>query len=323
MKKYIIFIVRVLLTVIFLSFILKTVDFSKTIRLTQSLNIVYVIYAFVLILLIRIIMAIRWNYILSKNNIRVSLKEIIYITYISSSFGQFLPGGLGTDLLRGYQLIKTCKRTAEVSGSIIIDRFIGIYSMLLLALIGAVLARIIGISTGLILTLLVINAVLGFILYLAQVIRVRLNSSNFGKKSAVKTIDKIWSTFADRKKIFELLPGILSLSLFVQIMRCFVFYFLYLAYGYSINVIYFIIFIPILFVITLIPVSIGGLGIREGTLIYFFSTLQIGPEISTGVGIIFQALQVLACLPGFFFWFFRGRASRERCRSVLGKESCA
>lgn len=323
MKKYIIFIVRVLLTVTFLSFILKTVDFPKTIRLTQSLDIVYAIYAFVLILLIRIIMAIRWHYILSKNNIRVSLKEIIYITYISSSFGQVLPGGLGTDLLRGYQLSKAYGHIAEISGSIVIDRLIGICSMFLLALIGAVLAEVLGISTGLITALLIINGILVFGFSLVQPICKKLNSSNFGKKSAVKTIDKIWSAFADRKKVFELLPGVLSLSLFVQIMRCFVFYFLYLAYGYSVNVIYFIIFIPILFVIILIPVSIAGLGIREGTLIYFFSTLQIGPEISTGVGIIFHALQVLACLPGFFFWFFRSRASRERYRSVLGKESCA
>ena len=70
------------------------------------------------------------------------------------------------------------------------------------------------------------------------------------------------------------------------------------------NFMYFVIFIPIMFVITLIPVSIGGLGVREGVLVVLFSSVGAPAEISIGAGLVSQVLQIFVAAPVLVLWLF-------------------
>jgi hypothetical protein len=58
-----------------------------------------------------------------------------------------------------------------------------------------------------------------------------------------------------------------------------------------------------------LPISLGGLGVREGALVVFFGDAGFTPEISVAGGLIFHGLQLIAFLPGFVLFLF-GRNER-------------
>jgi uncharacterized membrane protein YbhN (UPF0104 family) len=95
---------------------------------------------------------------------------------------------------------------------------------------------------------------------------------------------------------------VLALSLLVIAIRCFIFYCLYRAFGVTLPLVSLAIFIPIMFVAVLIPVSIGGLGVRETALVCLFGSIGVASEASISVGILFQLLQIVASLPGLALW---------------------
>ena len=66
---------------------------------------------------------------------------------------------------------------------------------------------------------------------------------------------------------------------------------------------YYFVYVPVIFVISMLPISVAGIGVREGSFVYFFS--QVGaskPEaFSLSLAVFLQAVG-LALLGGALYW---------------------
>jgi uncharacterized protein (TIRG00374 family) len=91
-------------------------------------------------------------------------------------------------------------------------------------------------------------------------------------------------------------------SIAIVIVRCFIFYCLYRAFGSAVPIFALMVFIPVMFVAVLLPISIGGLGVRETALVLLFGTFAVQAEVSVSVGIMFQFLQIVISIPGIVIW---------------------
>jgi uncharacterized protein (TIRG00374 family) len=313
MKKYLAYMLRLFLGVLLLIYIIKLIDVNMAINLAKDINLHYVALAFLLILSIRILMILRWKFILNFRNTTTQSGELIKIFFKGAVLGTALPGMIGPDLMKGYLLSKRNGKIHDVTASIVIDRYIGFFSMFLVALFGSLFGRLFGIETELTALLLIIN-----ILFIASFVLSKTITNKIGelKISSQPFFSKIWNfvwAIAYQKKaLYTILPKTLFLSIIVQILRCIIFFLIYLAYGQKIEFIYFIIFIPIMFVISFLPVTISGLGLREGTLSYLFGFINIESEISVGVGLVFQILIIFASLPGIYFWMQTKKLKRHK-----------
>ena len=223
-KKYLTFGLKVLFSSAVFLLLARKLDLNKISGLIASINIYYTCGAVLLILFLRILMAIRWKIILRTKEIAVPLPELIYITYVSSSVGQVFPGSIGADLIRAYQLNKKNKNLVGIASTILVDRCIGIYSMFLVAFIGSIIARIMNVSIGVFWVLFWINLL--FVVGWAVLFLLKNQFSKMPIK-AIKLKELLLSVtnYEDLKRIF--LYSLL-LSFGVQILRCVVFYFLYL-----------------------------------------------------------------------------------------------
>ena len=67
-----------------------------------------------------------------------------------------------------------------------------------------------------------------------------------------------------------------------------------------------------MFVTVLIPISLGGLGVREAALVYFFRTIGVPAEVSVSVGLMFQFLQIITSAPGIVFWWTERRSAETK-----------
>jgi hypothetical protein len=57
--------------------------------------------------------------------------------------------------------------------------------------------------------------------------------------------------------------------------------------------------IPIVFLLMLLPISVGGIGVREGILVVYSGFLGVPTEQAVLAGLSFYFFQIMMLLPGF------------------------
>lgn len=73
-----------------------------------------------------------------------------------------------------------------------------------------------------------------------------------------------------------------------------------LAYGLGENIPFlsFLIFVPLIILFAMLPVSISGLGVREGAFVLFFGLIEVKPETATSLSLLWFMSMAVAGLIG-------------------------
>jgi len=245
----------------------------------KRLNYWWVLATCGVLIAIRIAMAFRWKLLLQAQGINVSQIYLTKVLFVSTLSGWMIPGGLGSDIMRGAELMTRIGKGQLVSATIFLDRLIGVYGMLLVATVSGIIAEATGILSGIALPLLIthILIIVGWrVLYKRRVwIDLKLwKNSKLVKKLQEKL--KVFISATTNRAIFTtVFPKSLIVSIFINLLRSILFYCLYRAFGVTANFVLLLFITPLIFLAVLIPISIGGLGVREGILAYYFKTVGI------------------------------------------------
>jgi uncharacterized protein (TIRG00374 family) len=296
--------IRLLLTFAFIWFIYTKIDLSNLFSTIKKANYWLILLALGVFVFNRILISLRWKVILSAYDIPATLLNVIKIIFVSMPAGFLTPGGAGTDLARGYQVSKQHGQTADVAGSIIIDRIIGLYSMFFVAFIAIYISPPIEYmyEMRMILTVSILLLTVGGLvgLYILRVYGSRVNIS-FSKKLNAQ-LSKLINALADFSVLKKIFMPIAIISLLVQFCRCVVFYFLFLSLGVQLDFIYFLVLVPLVFVLLFMPISLGGLGVRETSLLFFFAQFGVASEVSVSAGLLGYGLEMLMLLVGILIF---------------------
>jgi uncharacterized membrane protein YbhN (UPF0104 family) len=101
-----------------------------------------------------------------------------------------------------------------------------------------------------------------------------------------------------RQKPSIFLKTLFYFSLPVQCINILSFMCLAEAFSVSLNPLYFFIFIPIVTVVVVLPISIAGIGTRELAMVYFFSKVGVERSVSLGISLLSFAFFVIVSLLG-------------------------
>ena len=92
-----------------------------------------------------------------------------------------------------------------------------------------------------------------------------------------------------------------------------------LELGLNINYIIVLAFLPIISVAQLIPISIAGWGVREGTVVSLFTLMGLDPSISLVVSLLWGSSIVLAAVLSGLVWILM-RSGNENLRDIRTSE---
>lgn len=298
------------------------VDFQALLQAFLNVDLAFFGGACLLVVCVRLLMSVRWKLLLDSRSISISLAESIYINFISHSVGFLLPGGVGADLMRGHHAYQKNKELMTVTSAIVFDRLVGVFSMLVVALLSSLMLvlgqdqasqivfRVFWLSA-----LALVGMVLGVLClyWFEQPIRRRFSDGGFfGRK-----ISKLLSLFDARDLGKEILSKLLSLSLVMQLLRAGIFAFIFLALGIELDLIYVFAFTPIVFIVMLIPISVGGIGVREGAIFLLYGALGVSLEQSISAGLLFYGAQVLMVVPGLMLMLLAAAFGRKKARTKV------
>ncbi len=310
---------RLALGVGLLAILARSMDLDELGALLRRIAPAWLIPAGLVILLLRVVMAARWKSLLHAFAIHVSLLELVRVLFISMFMGYFLPGAIGMDVVRGYFLMKKHSRKVDIAATVLLDRLVGVYALSLFAFVGSLAAvevenrRVLIVSLAL-LQLLLLGAGIVF-LRLGSRLRRTPAGGRAGWRASLRAQLVRLSGLIEHPRMAKAGSWLLLLSLLAMLGRCILFYCLYRAFGVDLSIGPFLVFIPLVMVAIMIPITAGGLGIREGALVYFFGLLGVATEVSASVGILSHILQIVVGIPGLYFWFVGDRTTLGRSTS--------
>ncbi|OEF95937.1 lysylphosphatidylglycerol synthase transmembrane domain-containing protein [Desulfuribacillus alkaliarsenatis] len=276
---------RILVSTGILAFLFWRIEWREVPQHIQGADYRYIIAALLATKLAIFISAYKWH-ILSKSTSNVTFVESLRWYYIGFFFSNFLPGSISGDVPRAYYASKKIGMTNAIA-SITVERVFAGIALVITAVIGFVVISGAGEYAHHVWLLAGIFAVLYLLLFNNYIIG--LLTRRLGK--SVRDFYKTVETYKTRK---YLLTKLLLASLAFQVCFVWITDLLFRALGIEVNFLYQLGFVAVISAMTMIPISMNGLGVREGTYAYFFATVGIAESISITVSLLFY-LSVLIC----------------------------
>jgi len=288
------------------AYLIHKVGFHNIVDSFREINPFYFILFFFAIILFTIMQTYKWAILVKNQGINVSFKDLLEMRFIGEFYNFLIPGRFGSLIRIIYLRDKTKKNIGEVSSNIIVDKIIDTFVVFLLAAIGAILL-------AKQFSDLYWQVGLGFVLLLILILF-------FKSQKRSKLIFKIIYKFFIPKNLkhkaeesyelfFKSLPSMKSLiwpvsfGLVTWVVNFSAMYILAIAFHLNIPYIYFVTMFPIATIVTLIPITISGLGTRELALIALFSVFSISAADVIALSLTSYILTILLSLIGLYFSF--------------------
>jgi glycosyltransferase 2 family protein len=302
-KVLIISIIQIALTVILLVALARLLDPAKLRQLLQAADPVWLMIGFVILAAQQIISAERWRLVvvaLSAPQYRMSF--YLFWQGLSMLCSMVLPSIIGADLVRTYVLSGRTPIGTAVR-IVLIDRALGLLALTTLVIVSVLILPRFFIAQPLLL-LSVAIAVCGPATYL---ILTRLVPRLKGAQRAALAARELG---LDLRRTVEGSgrARVILISLTLHLLSVFAFVSLGNAIGMpEVDFVHYLAIVSCALLVTIIPISIGGWGIRESALVIGFGLLSVEPEraftLSATFGLLVMlssAVVALLGIPTFF-----------------------
>jgi len=273
-----------LIGIVLFVYIIYTIGIEKITSAFVIIPFYFFILAIVPLFPRLLLYALRWQYISKKQKINADLIYFYKLSFVSIYYGLITPGAVGW-YIKIFYLRKKCNAAIEKCvTNALLDGTIGGLVGLFIALIGAIVFfdRFPGFFP-IILLFFILNIV-------ALVIFLKKSRGNKIFKYIIRPlIPKKYKDRADQSldSFYEDIPRLRDLIIpFLIESVCWVLlalqtYIFVLAFSINIPFTSFIFIHTIsLIAVALMPVTIGGLGVREGAMVYMLLSFGVKPEIS-------------------------------------------
>lgn len=248
--------------------------------------------------------ALRWRLLLAAQGIHISPTRAIRLTWVGLFFNNVSLGLTGGDVVKAYYASRETDKRTEAVLTVLIDRVLGIYTMLLLA---AVMCVFIMGRPGLgqlawsviaVAIVAVLGTLVAFSWKFRLLLKVRTLLQKLPGSSHLLRIDR--AVFLYRDHPGTLLAGV-ALSLASQASMFFGMFLLSRSMGIDVPMVYFFIFPPIVTILSSLPINVGGWGVGEWLYAQFFALVAVGASPAISLSILYRLTQsVLVSLPGAF-----------------------
>jgi len=266
-------------------------DSGHTFSIIKSIGPFYFFSAVFLYIFSQLISSFRWKLLLPEH---FTIKKLFSIYMIGAFFGSFMPGIVGGDAVRAYYLNKKAKKMSLTLASIFMDRYLGYASLMMIGISAAPFAfSYFGTSPykwimPFIFAAFVVGSLLFFMLQL-------------GKR--FRGMSEFYEYFASLKKQKGIIINAILISLLVQFLNFFIVVVLAAGMGEKIPLLVLFVFLPIIITITMIPISISGLGVREGSFVILLGLIGVRSEIATSLSLAWFFSVFVGSIPGLAIYF--------------------
>ncbi|MCI0561659.1 MAG: flippase-like domain-containing protein [Nitrososphaera sp.] len=304
------FYVRLIGGLALLIFLIRAVGVGEITHALMLIRPHLIVLAFLGIALDTVIMVYRWAVILRINWPEISFRQILRCYLISGFVGNFAP--FSSDLIKMYWSSNQTSDPKVAVSSVLIDRVIGMFSLGIITLIALVALResriaALGASVSYSIMGLVTLAIVGPLALQTRTIASSLaRLLKMSRSRLMLKIAEVCETLLSYCEHRQVIVRALVMSFGNHCISILVYYVIVQGFPTSLPVAYFFLFIPAAQFLATLPVTVGGIGVFEGAMVYLFSSVGMPMEECLGMVLCQRVLRVVGTLPGAVLYIVEG-----------------
>jgi len=246
-----------------------------------------------------LIAALRWKILLGAHSFKIKMADLLEALLIAAYFNQFFPSTVGGDVARSWWVVKKgnfdSNLQMELSLTIVLlDRVLGIAGILSVGVLAIFLSPNLMDQLGGIFVLLVIIVLVVFITLSLLNLTIGVCNSRFVSTPICKFINGVVSAMFEALRVIRnhkmVALWAFCLSISFQILIIIQYIILTKLLGLNLPMWEFGTIIPIVSLFTLMPITINGIGLREGTLAILGGGLGLAIGEAVALGLIFMVI---------------------------------
>ena len=313
MSKYI----RVLGAVVLLALVAWRTDWEHVGAAFSRMRPGYFLAAVLLYLCAQVVSGLRWRLLARAQGFDGSRLRYIAYNFIGTFFNLALPTSVGGDVARAWYLGRGSGKGSQAVLSVLADRLNGLYVLIGMAFLAALVVPLPPWALAFVLLSAGVAAAGLALLWLASRERQRpepcQNPPVADASGSPTGWQKRWHEMADALAFYRRSPRLLGsatlLSLAVQLLNVLLVWCLAGAVGAPVPLAFCFVLMPIVILLTLAPVSVNGMGVREGATLLLLRPLGVADGQAIALSLLWFSVFLAAGLTGGVWWL-TGRLPR-------------
>lgn len=266
---------KILFSVALLILVFRQIPIDEVWSTLQASNHLWVIAALVLFVVSKILAAFRLNRYFHEIGVTLSTRDNLKLYLLGMFYNLFLPGGIGGDAYKGIVLHRKFGASGKkLAGVLILDRISGLFALLTYALILLFILNPESISAFR--WAYPIVFVLGFLVFY------------YGHRRLFAYVHKAFWTA-------------LAYSALVQLAQLGAAFMLLMALGVASQYLPYLLIFLASSVAAVLPISIGGVGLREFVFLYGSKWWKLEEPIALSISLLFLGITLIVSFFGVIF----------------------
>lgn len=301
-RHIILVLIKVMVTSALVYWLYVQMETGVTLEVVTGVESGLLVLAVFLHCMVFILSALRWWLLLSTTNVSLPFSRVLPSYYLGVFLNNFLPTSMGGDVVRIVHLRLRGLSMKALIGSSLVDRIIGLTVVTMIGACSVLASPMILLDPGKVAALVLV----AFAVFLSPLLlmtphAVRLVNRFTKKYHGTRlrlAILEIISLCQSYRRARSVLLAAYSITLLMQCIVVFIYFVLGNGIGIDIPLLTYFTFVPLVFVVASLPISIGGLGVREGALVGMLVATGVDNQLGISLSILYLIVLWTASLPG-------------------------
>jgi uncharacterized protein (TIRG00374 family) len=299
------FLVKILLALGILTFLLLKVDFGRLVNAVEASLGIWLVLALSSSSLMLVVSALKWHVLLRGVHVSVTRSFLLAVYTIGFFASSLLPGVVGGDVVRWSLTGQRTGHHVKIAATILAERVTGVVALVLIS-VPIVLGGVP--ELGVLPVVALIGAVAaGLAIGIGVALNRRLAATIAFLSRRQRVLGRITSALYMVHRTLRRFPwrpiGVaLGYSVLFYGVGGFSFYFICRAFSADVSALEAVAVQLLTSLVTLVPISIGGLGLAQAGDVYFLDHLGVGLATALGISMARALVQLFyAALGGILF----------------------
>jgi len=300
MRRTLIVLLKLVISVALIWFAFSRIDTVTAFGMLRSIHPGVVSGALALLVIQQLAAGTRLHRLMRLVRAPISLATAVDAVFVGVFFSQTFVSFIGGDAMRIWRVARTGAPVSSAFQAVLIDRSVGFVA--LIALIVAGLPLLFRIVTDPAMRAGVVLAVILGILGTLALLLVHRLPEEFKRWRIVRIAADVSSLARSISSRGADISHLLGVSLLIQVLNVIVMYVIAIGLGVEAPFVDFLVLIPPVMLLAMLPISFAGWGVREGATAAALSLVGIGPEQSVAMSVCFGLSLIAVGLPGGLIW---------------------
>jgi len=310
---------KVLLSGSLLFYLIQKAHLAVIYQTILSAEIRYYLLAIAVYIAAQPLRMVRWRLLLIEKQVSISRTRLLILCFIGTFFSGFLPTIVGGDVVRGYYVFKESNAHDVSFASIVVERLCGLVIIIITGSAASLYFLILHGPSPLITTCLA-GCLLVLVLMCSMCYQPLFKAmsrplSLVRRWNIAGKIDAIYQATLSYKGHVKALAWCVVLSSIYELVIIYIHFLLAVALGWNIPGALFFLAVPVVTVVSMFPLSFGGLGVREGAMVIFFSQYGISSASAISLSLLSYSISLVAgAIGGMMYPFYKKRLKGQKAK---------